>query len=626
MLSVTLSGKQYYNLYYVKLLGKKHFNLIIQVSKKEELAYGDKIELQGQYKKPNKQRNYGGYDDSSYLKTLKVIGRVKTKKIKVLAKKQLNPILQLANAQKLKMEKKIEDTFEEEKANLLKGILLGETKGIQEELKANFQTANISHILAISGMHISYLMLGIQIVFQKLIGKKKSLILTSNILIFYTFITGFSPSIVRAVIMGIISIGGKILYRKNDVATSISISLLGMLIYNPFLLFHAGMQLSYIGTIGIILLQPTILKILEGKKIKTKKEIVQKIKEIVAVSLSTQIAILPILLYHFNTMGIYFLLTNLLVSVAIGPTIILGFFSIFVKVFSIPVKVGLTFLIFISNFSQFPCSKIYMTTPSVVSIICYFLVVLFSYLTYHIYKEKRPTTTQKRFKNMIALFRYRWRQKKKKYFPVIIIVLFLIFFSFSIFPKNLKIYFVDVGQGDCTFLVTPKNKTILIDGGGSIASDFDVGKKTVIPYLLDRGYTKLDYIIVSHFDLDHVAGLLSVMEELTVKNVIISKQKEDSKQYQEFLKLVKEKNMAVVIVKKGDRLSLENGIYFEFLWPQDDLIEKKALNNNSIVAKLHYNQFSMLFTGDIEEPAEKLLLEKKFNLKADILKVAHHRF
>ncbi len=558
MLLVTQSGKQYYNLYHVQILGKKHFNLILQVSKKQELAYGDKIELQGQYKKPNKRTNYGGYDEQSYLKTLKVVGRVKATKIKVLGKNQLNPILQLANTQKLEIEQKIETNFEEEKADLLKGILIGETTGMQEEVKENFRTANISHILAISGMHISYLMIGIRIVFKKLIGKRKSQIVTIAILVFYTFITGFSPSIVRAVIMGAISMGGEIFYRKNDTLTSISISLLCILVYNPFLILHVGLQLSYIGTLGIILLQPTILKILKIKKAKTQRKILQKIKEILAVSLSAQIAILPILLYHFNTIGLYFLVTNLLVSIVIGPTIILGFLSIFVKVFSFPVKVGLEILLFISNFSKLPLSKIYIATPKLIGIVCYFLVVCFFYIMYYSYQEKRPTGSQKRFKNLMALFYYRWRQKRKQYFSIIILVFIFIFFCFHLFPKSLKIYFVDVGQGDCTFLVTPKNKTVLIDGGGSIASDFDVGKKTVIPYLLDRGYTKLDYIMVSHFDLDHVAGLLSVMEELTVKNVIISKQKEDTKQYQEFIKLVKEKSIAVTIVKKGDSIKIED--------------------------------------------------------------------
>ena len=115
-------------------------------------------------------------------------------------------------------------------------------------------------------------------------------------------------------------------------------------------------------------------------------------------------------------------------------------------------------------------------------------------------------------------------------------------------------------------------------------------------------------------------------EHNRIKNVIISKQKEDTKQYQQFLKLVKEKKIAVTVVKRGNRIQIEKGIYFDILWPENNLMEENPLNNNSIVTQFYYNQFSMLFTGDIEEPTEKLLLEKKINLKADILKVAHHRF
>ena len=114
--------KQYYDLYQVKLLGSKHFNLFIQVSKKiGELEYGDKVQLQGEYKKPIEQRNYGGYDDKQYLRTLKIIGRVKVHQIEIMGKKQINPILQLANQVNLKIKQKIDDTFEKEKASVLKG-------------------------------------------------------------------------------------------------------------------------------------------------------------------------------------------------------------------------------------------------------------------------------------------------------------------------------------------------------------------------------------------------------------------------------------------------------------------------------------------------------------------------
>ena len=123
---------------------------------------------------------------------------------------------------------------------------------------------------------------------------------------------------------------------------------------------------------------------------------------------------------------------------------------------------------------------------------------------------------------------------------------------------------------------------------------------------------------------DHVGGIISVLEELKVKNVIISKQGEDSSQYQKFLDIIKEKKINVVVVKKGDKFYIENKVYFDILWPQDELLNNNVLNNNAIVAKLNFNEFSVLFTGDIEKEAEEKILDKKINLQADILKVAHH--
>ena len=165
--------KSYYNLYQIKVLNSRSFNLYIQVSKKnQELEYGDQVKLQGVYQKPSEQRNHGGYDDSQYLKTLKIAGRVKVSQVEVLMKKQQNVILQYANRMSLKSKEKIEAIFEEEKASILKGMLLGETGDIEEEVKENFQIANISHVLAISGMHIGYLILGIQVLLKNKIGTK----------------------------------------------------------------------------------------------------------------------------------------------------------------------------------------------------------------------------------------------------------------------------------------------------------------------------------------------------------------------------------------------------------------------------------------------------------------------
>lgn len=166
--------KTYYNLYQVKVLNSKSFNLFIQVSKKnKELEYGDKVKLKGKYKKPSKQRNYGGYDDRKYLKTLKIAGRVKVEQLEIIAQKQLNIILQYANTISLKSIEKIENIFQKENASILKGLLLGKTEDISKNVKEDFQIANISHVLAISGMHISYIILGLQVLLNKAIRKKK---------------------------------------------------------------------------------------------------------------------------------------------------------------------------------------------------------------------------------------------------------------------------------------------------------------------------------------------------------------------------------------------------------------------------------------------------------------------
>ena len=180
----------------------------------------------------------------------------------------------------------------------------------------------------------------------------------------------------------------------------------------------------------------------------------------------------------------------------------------------------------------------------------------------------------------------------------------MVLMTIKIIPKQLKIYFIDVGQGDSILVITPQNKKILIDGGGSEFGDYDVGKDTLLPYLLDRGVKSIDYIIVSHFDTDHVQGILVVMQTLSVKNVIISKQIEDSENYRNFIEIVEQNKINVKIVESGNRINIEKNLYFDVLWPNSkQMISENPLNNNAIVCKLNYNNFSMFFTGDIEDEA-----------------------
>jgi competence protein ComEC len=316
--------------------------------------------------------------------------------------------------------------------------------------------------------------------------------------------------------MGVLVLTASTCYRKNDIWTSLSLSLLIILIYNPYLIENIGLQLSFAGTLGIILFNKNVSMILSKIKV-----IPNFIRELLNITISAQLAILPIQLVNFNTIGIYFLFTNCIVSIIIGPIVILAFFQIIVLCFSYNQKIFLInnflslaiqkilepmlqILIYISQFSaNLPLSKIYIATPNALSIVLYYVLLVILNQIFKIYYIKNKSATQIRIKNLINLFKYKINQNRRKVIAIMLTVC-VVFTIFKIVPKNLKIYFIDVGQGDSCLIETPFDKTILIDGGGNIFDQDAVGKNTLLPYLLDRGITKIDYIIVSHFDSDHV--------------------------------------------------------------------------------------------------------------------------
>lgn len=638
--------KQYYDKYKIETkYNNKKIKFYITTSKNIKLEYGDKIKFSGTYTKPEIQRNYKGFDYSEYLKQLKICGTIKCEKIKVLEENQGNKIFQISNQISNKIISNTKEFLEEETSSILLGLILGYKQDLDEETQENFKNASMSHILAVSGMHVAYVILGINLIFKNLIGKKNTNILSILILIFYMFITNFSPSITRAGIMGIIMLFSNIIHRKNDIYTSISISLFLILIYNPFLILNLGLLLSYGGVIGIIIFNKNILKLLKNLKIKNKKykykispklkKNIDKIKEIISVSISVQISILPIILYNLNTFSPYFLISNLALSFIIGPIVILCFLLIIIilinisiaKIFLPVIQIGIKILIFISNIGKLPFSKIYVAAPSLFSILIYYLSLIVLFSIYNIYSSKKPNKTQIRVKNLIALIKIKLRQNKQKVKYILAIIIFLSF-VINLIPHNLKIHFIDVGQGDASLIITPQNKTILIDGGGSSSSDFDIGKSTLIPYILDRGFTNIDIVIISHFDSDHVGGILTLLEELKVGKVYIPKQIEKCSNYQKFLEIVNEKKIKVYEVIAGNRIHIEKNLYLDIIWPTDEQITTNVLNNNATVCNLHYKNFSMLFTGDIEEIAEKEILKIYYSnsnfLKADVLKVGHH--
>ncbi len=634
---------------------EKNIYFYININKKmikDPLKIGDMLQIEGTFLIPNTRTNYGGFDYNQYLKQENIIGTIKIKTLKVISTNQENPVILFFSNLSNNLKNKVKNVMQEDVYPLVIGILLNDMSNISEDTKENFKNSNLSHILAVSGTHMTYLMIGMAIIFNKNLGKRKTYIISIIIIIFYTLLVGFSPSVYRAAIMGIMFLFSKILYKKNDIWTSMSLSLLIILIYNPYLISNLGLQFSYGGTIGILLFCKTIDSFFEKNIYNSKRYkynqrkielfILKKVLQIVSVTLSANLVIIPIMLYHLNTLNIYFIISNILVNIIITPLMIISFiflFTLFInlkiaKIIAIFVSLGIKILIMISKIGEIPFSKIYIATPKLFNITIYFILIFLINIYYSKVIVEKQTITAKRFKNIFYYIKYRMGKfKREKRILIKKIIVFTIIFSIIsllfLKPKcsNLKIHFIDVGQGDSCFIITPQNKTILIDGGGSTSKNYDIGEKVLLPYILDRGYTKIDLVIISHFDQDHIGGLYYILNEIKVKEVCIAKQYENTENYEKFLKIAKAKNIKINVLKMGNIIKIKKNVKFKILFPEEKLIAENSENNNALVMQLIYKDFKMLFTGDIEKIAENKIVKLYENtniLQSDILKVAHH--
>lgn len=592
----------------IKIKKSKKYLLNIKKSKDINIKFGDYIKINAKIEQPSKARNYMGFDYQRYLKSKKIIATIiDVENVEILDVNKANTAENIFNSLRNNIKKIMYKLLPKDARELAIGMMIGDKEELDANITENFKNSNLTHMLAVSGAHISYVILGLNLMLKKTSNRFRKIFIIC-FLIFFVGVTDFTPSVQRASIMAILLLISTMLYRSQDTYTSIAFSGLVILIINPYSFFDVGFQLSFGGTIGIVLMYNNLIK-----RFKTNGKLKGYIVSSVCVSVCANLIIIPIMAFNFNTVSLTFWISNLLAGPFLGVIIILGFcvyllsFVIFpvAKIISIPLKYLIYILLIIVKYcSKIPFSSITIRTPYIFEIFIYYIIL---YLVFN-YTKIKPY-----FKKL-----------------VVIILIAILIANSCIHVQNhgkMIIYFIDVGQGDSTLIRTAKNKTILIDGGGSENSSFDVGAKTLLPYLLDRKITVLDYVVISHFDTDHCGGILYLMEHLKVKNIIISKQGKESGNYNKFKNIVLDKGISVIFVKKGDKIKIDNETYMDILFPGNNLISDNILNNNSIVTKICYNNFSILFTGDVEEIAENEICSQ-YNttnkLKANILKVAHH--
>lgn len=554
----------------------------------EKLEYGSIIKINAQYTEATRDRNYGGFNYKTYLRTKKIYGIFNVEDVEIVKNGSDNIIIKLRKYIKSKLREKLK----KENSELAISLIVGNRSHISSEVEDNFKKANLMHMLAISGAHFSYVILIATFISNRLQHKRLGQLIQIIAIIFFMNLTGNTASVVRAGIMSILLIGSSICKRQNDSLNNIAISAIIQIINNPYIIFDSGFMLSYSGVLGIILFYKKISEHIHFKSI--------------ALTISANIFIIPIMIYNFHTISGSFIISNICASWLLGIIIILEFISL-----CIPIKLLymiLDLLIMMLRKIAEICANIPFAQMYVPRYAIFFVIVIY-----------------------ILIFCRKLKCRKYVYSFLTIGVSILLIVNFTdVYQDRMRINFIDVGQGD-SCLIRYKGTNIMIDSGGSLSKNkdgksYDIGENVLNNYLLNRGITRLDYIMASHFDEDHSQGFVFLLKNMKVKNVIISEQYKTSSIYEQFKQICKKQNIQIIYVRSGDEIRIKD-LAFKILHPKskENQISENPLNNNAIVCMVKYKNRRILFTGDIEKVAENEMVKEYTNgLKADILKVGHH--
>jgi len=574
--------------------------------------YGDLLKIKGKLEKPIKQKNFGEFNYELYLAREKIFNYLniwQERDILKIGKDDSNFLASLSLSARDKIKEVTKQTLPSPYNSLLIGMLLGEKGFIPPDLKEIFAEAGIMHILAVSGLHVGIIAMALLALLSMLrLPKKLKLLTLILILIMYASITGYRPSVLRATIMFVLLIGGKLINRGRNLNISLFFAAFLILLLNPLTLYDAGFLLSFVVTFFIINLSP-ILQELYSK-------IIIWIRNPLAVSTAAWIGIFPLSAYFFSKVSMISIISNIFIIPLTGIAVILGFITFFFGLVSISlagVIANINYLVLniitliAKSFSSLPFAFVYVAQPSVLIIILYYLTVFFIIEIF--YKKEISQNI-----------------RKKAVFGILLIILLIIIVQILYPADNLKVTFINVGQGDCILIEAPNKINILIDGGGTPQSNFDVGNKIVIPYLRRKGINEIDLLVLTHPHLDHLEGLLPVLKELKVDRVLDSGLICDLPEYREFVSIIQKKGIPYHQAKAGDNFIFNNNLEIFLLNPlySSDYYNDSDFNNASIVVKLFYKNADFLFTGDIEETSEKKLLIWHNILQSDVLKVAHH--
>lgn len=597
--------------HYVQYQGKSYNfreRIFIRTTGGHTFGFGDTIRVEGQCDTLDGIRNPGDFDYGLYYRS-KGIRRVLTAYDTMLLKQDsagsLRTMLYLSRE---KVEDMIYSALPQEEASILVWIITGDKSEIDEETKAAYTKTGLSHILSVSGLHVGFLMLLVsQLLMPFKLEKGIKSAVSLLIVVYYVLLIGAPLPAVRALIMLCVLMAGTAAGRSYDLLASVSFAAVAILLFKPMSIHDPGFMISFAAMYSIALLYPTIYSLLRRAP--------GAIRGSAALSFSVWLGLAPVLTYYFNYISVISLVLNIaaiplsfLITIAGFCGILAGIISKAAAMYIFSVDYYLVSLLtFITKkASELPLAGFQLPSLPIYMYLLFYLGVALLYAFFQ--------------KDLVRIYISR--------FLVGYMLLAAVLLMFYNLPsKELKMVFLDVGQGDSCCIITPDRRAVLVDGGGSSGKGeyyYDVGGKITLPALLHQGIWSIDTVIVSHMHDDHMEGLLKVIEAYPVNNLIIprvSAGKADvSPSRDALLELCSRKGIKIHRLGQGDRLSLGRGVSIDFLLPGEAADPDE--NQNSLVGRLSYGSFSALLTGDMGSSLEEKLSQGL--IRSSVLKVPHH--
>jgi competence protein ComEC len=574
---------------------------------------GFKIELTGRFKKGRERRNPGEFDYNAYLQAKGIQGIItidSLTNIKIIDESQelfSNSIFQVRKY----INKQISLMHNTETAALLRGLLLADRREIDQETKIQFINSGVIHVLAVSGLHVGFIALIFIVLFGRCNIYLRS-VLTIIGLLFFMILTGVPPSVFRATVMALVIIVAFLTNRSTNIFNSLAIAALIILIINPDEIYSPGFQLSFAAVIAIGVIYPIISRVINRLHIQSK--FVRYVLLFMAVSFAAQIGTLPFTLIYFGKLSVIALVANIIVIPAIGIILSLSVVTLIVG-------------------SIFPSIALYYAaTNDLIAWLMLNLINLTGELSFsHITIIEYSIYDSIVFYFFISLLIYFIGRFKTKLTVIILLLLTIsnvILFSFlddeELLPENqLSVLMVDVGQGDSFIIKFPNNKTALIDAGEATFY-LDYGERVILPLLNYLGIEKINYGFVSHLNLDHYGGFVTLILEDRIgeiyKPVLDTSLTKDVR----FEKFLGNKNIPFSYYNKQS-LEIGNCKIYILSSINEAKVFNLSSNNKSGILKIIYGSTSFLFTGDAEKRVENILINNYQSLlDVDVLKVGHH--